>query len=87
MKAKFGNAGGNGENEQPQPFHSLSAPGDVTGPLIYVGRGEKADYERLKAAGIDVTGAVVVIHNGGPAIAWPQGYLAELNGAVGVVHV
>lgn len=85
VKAKFGNAGGNGENQQPQPFHSLSAPGDVTGPLIYVGRGEKADYERLKAAGIDVTGAVVVIHNGGPLSPGLKVHLAELNGAVGVV--
>lgn len=85
VKANFGSTGGDGKNQQPQPFHSLSASGDVTGPLIYVGHGEKADYEQLKAAGIEVKGAVVVIHNGGPLSPGIKVHLAELNGAIGVV--
>lgn len=72
-------------NDDPQPFHSLSAAGDVTGPLIYVGLGEKQDYERLKQAGVNLENSIFVIKKGGPLSTGLKIHLAQSNGAVGVV--
>jgi len=46
------------------PFNAGSANGDVTGPLVYAGRGLPADFAVLRAAGVDVHGAVALIRYG-----------------------
>ncbi|ORX99681.1 hypothetical protein BCR34DRAFT_495204 [Clohesyomyces aquaticus] len=46
---------------QTASFHGLSASGNVTGPLIYVNYGSKADFKRLWDSGVDVQGAVVLL--------------------------
>jgi N-acetylated-alpha-linked acidic dipeptidase len=47
--------------QQTATFHGLSASGNVTGPLIYVNYGHKADFKRLSDSGVDVKGAVVLV--------------------------
>jgi N-acetylated-alpha-linked acidic dipeptidase len=43
------------------PFLAGSADGDVTGPLVYAGHGQPADYAALAAHAINVKGAVVLM--------------------------
>lgn len=45
-------------------FHGLSVSGNVTGPILYAGYGSKQDFEALEAAGIDVTGSIILVKYG-----------------------
>jgi N-acetylated-alpha-linked acidic dipeptidase len=47
------------------PFNAGSGDGDVVAPLVYAHRGLPADFAALRAAGVDVRGAVVLIRYGG----------------------
>ncbi|MDP9107337.1 MAG: M28 family peptidase, partial [Candidatus Eremiobacteraeota bacterium] len=47
------------------PFNAGSADGDVIAPLVYAHRGLPDDFARLRGAGADVHGAVVLIRYGG----------------------
>jgi N-acetylated-alpha-linked acidic dipeptidase len=47
------------------PFNAWSASGEVRAPLVDVGRGLRADYERLQKAGVDVRGCVALARYGG----------------------
>jgi N-acetylated-alpha-linked acidic dipeptidase len=46
------------------PFNAGSADGDVLAPLVYAHRGLPEDFARLRGAGVDVRGAVVLIRYG-----------------------
>jgi N-acetylated-alpha-linked acidic dipeptidase len=46
-------------------FNAYSGDGDVTAPLVYVNYGVPADYDTLKAKGIDVKGKIVIARYGG----------------------
>src|SRR5258706_16415346 len=44
----------------------MSAPGEVTAPLIYAPSGNPEDYELLRKQGIDVKGKVVLVRYSNP---------------------
>ena len=63
-------------------FNAYSGDGDVTAPLVYVNYGVPADYDTLKAQGIDVKGKIVIARYGG---SWRgiKPKVANEHGAVG----
>lgn len=67
-------------------FHAYSASGNVTGHLIYANFGSKQDFDLLKAKGVLVKGAVVLVRYFGtesdPSI---KVKLAEDAGAAGII--
>jgi N-acetylated-alpha-linked acidic dipeptidase len=54
-----------GDADSTPVFNAYSADGDATGEVVYVNYGMPADYERLKALGVDVKGKVVLARYGG----------------------
>ncbi|KAF5364284.1 hypothetical protein D9756_000759 [Leucocoprinus leucothites] len=46
-------------------WHGLSKEGDVTGKLVYANYGNQEDYAQLVAAGVNLTGKIVVTRYGG----------------------
>ena len=65
-------------------YSAYSASGSARAPVVDVGRGLRADYERLKAAGIDVRGAIALARYGG-AYRGVKADLAQEFGCVGVL--
>ncbi|MBL8764007.1 MAG: M28 family peptidase [Phycisphaerae bacterium] len=49
----------------PPGWNGFSGSGDVTGEVVYVNRGTKADFEQLAALGVDVRGRVAIARYGG----------------------
>ncbi|CZT23232.1 related to glutamate carboxypeptidase II [Ramularia collo-cygni] len=47
-------------------FHAYSASGTAEAEYVYVGRGQIADFERLKELGIELEGKIAVSRYGGP---------------------
>lgn len=45
-------------------FHGYGASGHAEGQVIYANYGTRADFERLKALGVDVTGRIVLVRYG-----------------------
>jgi N-acetylated-alpha-linked acidic dipeptidase len=43
------------------PYHAYAASGEVTAPVVYVGSGNPADYDRLAAEGIDAKGKIALV--------------------------
>jgi N-acetylated-alpha-linked acidic dipeptidase len=50
---------------EPFPYLAYAASGDVDGEVVYANYGTKADFDRLRAWGVDLTGKVVVCRYGG----------------------
>jgi len=46
-------------------YNAWSASGRIRGPVVDAGRGLRADFERLRAAGVDLRGAVALCRYGG----------------------
>lgn len=46
-------------------FHGLSKNGSATGRLVYAGRGTRAEFAALRAAGIDLAGTIALVQYGG----------------------
>ncbi|KAG1736384.1 Zn-dependent exopeptidase [Suillus occidentalis] len=66
------------------PFHGFSAAGEAVGQLVYANYGTHDDYEKLVAAGVDLTGKIVLARYGANFRGLKvQG--AEARGAVGVL--
>jgi N-acetylated-alpha-linked acidic dipeptidase len=65
-------------------FVAYSGSGTVTAPAVYVNYGLPPDYARLKAAGVDVKGRIVVARYARSHRA-VKIHTAEQNGAAGVV--
>ncbi|MEE9470541.1 MAG: PA domain-containing protein, partial [Gemmatimonadota bacterium] len=65
-------------------YNAYSADGDVTGELVYVNYGIRADYEELERRGIDVRGKIVIARYGGswrgikPKVAYEHGALGVI---------
>ncbi|KAL9618071.1 MAG: hypothetical protein Q9160_007200 [Pyrenula sp. 1 TL-2023] len=47
-------------------YHGYSFSGSASGELVYVGRGQKADFDRLVALGVDLKGKIALARYGGP---------------------
>lgn len=45
-------------------FHGYSFTGDAAGELVYVGRGQQADFKRLVALGVDLKGKIALARVG-----------------------
>jgi N-acetylated-alpha-linked acidic dipeptidase len=52
-------------SEQLPTYNAYSIDGDVTAPLVYVGYGNREDYEQLDRLGVSVKGAIVIARYGG----------------------
>ena len=65
-------------------FVAYSASGSVTAPVVYVNYGLPPDYARLRAAGIDVKGRIVVARYGRSHRA-VKIHTAQENGADGII--
>lgn len=46
-------------------FHGYSANGEAEAELVYVGRGQRADFERLLELGVDLKGKIAISRYGG----------------------
>lgn len=46
-------------------FHGYSFTGDASGELVYVGRGQKVDYDRLVTLGVNLEGKIALARYGG----------------------
>lgn len=66
------------------PFNSGAGDGDVTAPLVYAHRGLPDDFAALRAAGVDVRGAIALIRYGG-AFRGLLAHNAQDAGAAGVI--
>lgn len=68
------------------PYHAYSASGEVTAPVVYAGSGNPADYDRLAAAGIDVTGKIALVRYSVPySYRGFKALTAERRGAAGIL--
>ncbi len=65
-------------------FVAYSASGKVRGPVVYVNYGMPGDYDALKAAGVDVRGAIVLARYGKVHRA-VKVHTAETRGAKGIL--
>ncbi|KAL3841667.1 hypothetical protein ACJMK2_019781 [Sinanodonta woodiana] len=76
------------EEESPeevvQPFNAYSPSGIVKGDLVYVNYGRAEDFERLKAAGINVSGKIAIARYG-KIFRGNKVKFAEDSGAIGVI--
>lgn len=66
------------------PYNAYSGDGDVTAPLVYANYGLPADYDTLKANGIDVQGKIVIVRYGG-SFRGVKPRVAYEHGAVGCI--
>ena len=65
-------------------FVAYSASGSVTAPVVYVNYGLPPDYARLRAAGVDVKGRIVLARYGRSHRA-VKIHTAQDNGAAGII--
>jgi N-acetylated-alpha-linked acidic dipeptidase len=65
-------------------YNAYSPAGDVTGDIVYVNFGVPADYDTLKALGVDVKGKIVLARYGGSWRGIKPKVAAE-HGAIGCI--
>jgi N-acetylated-alpha-linked acidic dipeptidase len=53
------------ENNTPT-FHGYSFSGSAEGELVYVGRGQQVDFDRLVELGVELEGKIALARYGGP---------------------
>jgi aminopeptidase YwaD len=77
---------GAGPGERMYEAHPLqyTAPGPASGQAIYLGAAEPEDFARLDAAGVDLSGRIVLAHTVFP---FDLGALLSERGIAGFVHV
>ncbi|KAI9775404.1 MAG: hypothetical protein M1835_005847 [Candelina submexicana] len=74
------------QQKQTLAFHGHSRSGNVTGPLIYANYGSREDFKTLKASGVDVKGAIVLVrYYGSQGDRALKVKAAELAGAAGCI--
>ncbi len=67
-------------------YHAYSASGEVSAPVVYVGSGNPADYDRLAAAGIDVRGKIALVRYSVPySYRGFKALTAQQRGAAGLL--
>jgi N-acetylated-alpha-linked acidic dipeptidase len=65
-------------------FHGYSFTGDASAEFVYVGRGQKVDFDRLKALGVPLEGKIALSRYGGP-FRGLKVKNAQENGMIGAV--
>lgn len=67
-------------------YHAYSASGDVSGPVVYAGSGNPADYDWLASKGIDVKGKIVLVRYSMPySYRGYKALTAQQRGAAGII--
>ena len=61
-------------------FHGYSFTGDASGELVYVGRGQKVDFDRLVALGVNLEGKIALARYGG--VSGPSNLTLNTKGLV-----
>src|SRR4029079_4613867 len=65
---------------------SFSASGDVIAPIVYANSGNPEDYDRLRAAGIDPKGKIVIVRYSNPySYRGFKALTAQRQGAAGII--
>jgi len=68
------------------PYHAYSASGDATAAVVYAGSGNPADYEKLKAQGVDIRGKIALVRYSVPySYRGFKALTAERLGAAGLL--
>ncbi|CAG7558721.1 unnamed protein product [Fusarium equiseti] len=70
--------------EEKVAFHALAGSGRVNAEYVYVGRGAKADFQKLKDLGVELEGKIALVQYGG----MNRGVKiknAEANGMIGTI--
>ncbi|KAI1398237.1 glutamate carboxypeptidase [Hypoxylon fuscum] len=65
-------------------FHGYSASGNANAEYVYVGRGQKVDFDRLSELGVPLEGKIAVAKYGGP-FRGLKVKNAQENGMIGVI--
>jgi len=65
-------------------WNSYSGSGEVTAEVVYANYGTKADFEKLKALGVDVKDKIVIARYGGNFRGYKAKF-AEAHGAAGLI--
>lgn len=65
-------------------WNAYSASGSVTGEIVYVNYGTRADFAQLKELGVDLTGKIAIARYGGNFRGYKAAY-AEAAGAIGLI--
>ncbi|KAM0387085.1 hypothetical protein ACHAQC_011009 [Fusarium culmorum] len=73
----------NNPNEQPA-YHALSGSGKVNAEYVYVGRGSREDYQKLKDLGVELEGKIALAQYGG-ANRGVKIKNAEAHGMIGTI--
>ncbi|KAH9674175.1 putative glutamate carboxypeptidase AMP1 [Citrus sinensis] len=68
-----------------QPYHAYSPSGSAYGKVVFVNYGREEDYRALEAAGVNVSGYVVMARKGSVLSRSGVIFLAEAKGAIGVL--
>ncbi|XP_024037685.1 probable glutamate carboxypeptidase AMP1 isoform X2 [Citrus clementina] len=68
-----------------QPYHAYSPSGSAYGKVVFVNYGREEDYRALEAAGVNVSGCVVMARKGSVLSRSGVIFLAEAKGAIGVL--
>lgn len=68
-----------------QPYHAYSPSGSAYGKVVFVNYGREEDYRALEAAGVNVSGCVVMARKGSVLSRSGVIFLAEAKGALGVL--
>ncbi|KAI8941146.1 hypothetical protein NX059_002383 [Plenodomus lindquistii] len=55
-----------GDPDRVPAYHGYSFSGNATAEYVYVGRGQREDFSRLKELGIDLVGKIALAKYGGP---------------------
>lgn len=70
----------------PIAFHAYGASGDVTAPVVAVGTGSPAEFDRLAARGVDLRGQIVLVRYQVPySYRGYAVYLAQKAGAAAIL--
>ena len=68
------------------PYHAYSASGEVSGPVVYAGSGEAANYDWLASRGITVRNRIVLVRTTGPrSYRGSKVLIAQERGAAGII--
>ena len=67
-------------------YHAYSASGDVSGPVVYAGSGNPADYDWLAKQGIDIKGKIALVRYSVPySYRGFKALTAQHRGAAGII--
>jgi N-acetylated-alpha-linked acidic dipeptidase len=67
-------------------YHAYSASGDVSGPVVYAGSGNPADYDWLASKGIDIKGKIALVRYSVPySYRGFKALTAQQRGAAGII--